>query len=81
MQPVANGQWQWQMANSRHAPIFLFEKGEVCWSGGMNMHWISRDVHVQLCVQKVAPWFNREWLAPVANPKEAANPKEISNSR
>jgi hypothetical protein len=43
------------------------------------MHWISRDV--QLCVQKVAPWFNREWLAPVANPKEADNPKKISNSR
>jgi hypothetical protein len=39
---------------------FLFEKEEVCWSGGVNVPWISRDIKlcaqkVKLCAQKVEP--------------------------
>jgi hypothetical protein len=39
----------------------LFEKDEVCWSGGVNIPWISRDI--RLYAQKVEPWINRELLA------------------
>jgi hypothetical protein len=28
-----------------YAPILLLEKDEVCWSGGTNMPWISRERH------------------------------------
>jgi hypothetical protein len=45
----------------RLEPIFLFEKDEVCWSGGTNIPLISRDI--KLCAQKVVPRMNRESLA------------------
>jgi hypothetical protein len=32
-------------------PIFLFEKDAVCWSGGLNIPLISRDI--KLCAQEV----------------------------
>ena len=45
-------------------PLFLFEKDEVGWSGGMNMNWISRDIklcaqEVKLCAQKMVPRGSR----------------------
>jgi hypothetical protein len=49
------------MALPWHAPIFLFEKDEVCWSRGVDMPLISRDI--KLCAQKVEPLINRESLA------------------
>jgi hypothetical protein len=36
-------------------PFFLFEKDEVCWSGGTNIPLLSRDI--KLCAQKVEPGF------------------------
>jgi hypothetical protein len=42
-------------------PFFLFEKDEVCWSGGANTPLLSRDI--KLCAQKVDPWINSESLA------------------
>ena len=35
------------MALPRRPPIFLFEKDEVCWSGGANVPLISRDIRHQ----------------------------------
>jgi hypothetical protein len=40
-------------------PFFLFEKDEVCWSGGTNIPLISRDI--KLCAQKVEPCVSREY--------------------
>jgi hypothetical protein len=43
--------------------IFLFEEDEVCWSGGMNVPLISRDI--KPCVQKVEPRITHESRAGV----------------
>jgi hypothetical protein len=46
------------MALPSRPPIFLFEKDEVCWSGGANVPLISRDI--KLCARKVVVSINRE---------------------
>jgi hypothetical protein len=54
-------------------PILLFEKDEVCWSGGTNVPLISRDI--KLCARKVVVSINRESPADLDH-----GPRSLSDS-